>query len=338
MILESAGKNKTLIICLGHKHPEFMIDNQEAFGFFHNADDYVFTFVVDNDENTAEYLSEIYGEEFVYFTGTKNGWGRGCLRSIVAGIEYFEKYHNFNDLITFDADCICTGPFLTEFSNMCKRDKKVFFGGVNWGMPDNDHHMHYYFQKNVGVPFNLNSSVTKGVIAGPCMLWTESCLEFMRSHGWISLKRFDDFYDHIFWPHDQISAYMESYANCGIVRISRDMLRCEMSGKQVHYKSHEDFGRVPIISDARVLHPTGLGEGDHKHEENYELEKNNRAYFKEIRSQYAKKTITREDFVKQDKQAEDVIKGPPVVELHTKFIRSKKCEEKSCKTANKRFI
>ena len=327
MILESPGKHKTLVTVLGHKHPEFMIDNEEAFRFFHpNTDEYVFTFIVDNDKKIADHLRKTYGEEFVYFTGTKNGWGRGCLRSFVGGIEYFEKHHKFNDLITFDADCICTGPFLSQFSRMGKKDKKIFFGGKVWPLAKRDMHMQIYFQKEIGLPYNPNIAKGKwkeNVIAGPCMLWTESCLEYMRAHGWLSLESFDSFYEYLYFPHDQISMYMRNYTHCEIISV-KDFL-VHVSGSSIRYKTHEDFGKVPIIGDARVLHPTGLGEGARNIEENYDLEKNNRAYLKHIRSQYARKSITRDGFVEQDNQAEKIHRGPPPVIVHTKFIKSKNC-------------
>ena len=324
MILENSGEHKTLVIVLGHKHPEFMIDNEEAFRFFHpNVDDYIFTFIVDNNELMANQLSDIYGEEFVFFTGTKNGWGRGCLRSFVGGIEYFEKHHIFNDLITLDSDCICTGPFLSEFSNKCRRDKKIFFGGTIWPFPEIDLQMHHYFHNEVGMPFSKNFEPQSQVIAGPCMLWTESCLEFMRSYGWFSLENFDKFYDHLFFPHDQISTYMKSSKKCSYLKITAEMLCCKISRSGVKHKVHEDFGKVPIICDARVFHPTG-DESLEDEEKKFNLEKDTRSYLKYIRIQIAKGKA-REEFVEKDVNVEKTLAIPPAVVVHTKFIKSKNC-------------
>lgn len=341
MILENLENHKTLVIVLGHQYLDFLIDNEEAFRFFHpNTDDYIFTFVVDNDESISNSLCEIYGKEFVYFTGTKNGWGRGCLRSFIAGIDYFEKHHKFNDVLTFDADCICTGPFLSEFSKKCRIDKKTFFGGTMWPLSDRDVQMHNYFHNQIGLPFSENFSNSKPeVVAGPCMLWTESCLEYMRSHGWFPLKRFDSFYDHLYFPHDQISAYFQKTSNCKIVKINRGMFLCVANDRNLFYKSNEEFGEVPVIKDARVLHPTGTGDNAANPERNYELEKKNRAYLKQVRASYSKNEITREEFVKQD--AEPVVSRKPAVVVHSNIVFSKNCGkgckgEKSCK--NKAFI
>jgi hypothetical protein len=327
-------KNVTLVTVLCHENLEFAIDSEEAFSFYHLSErdkgEFIFTFIVDNNEELYNQLCERYGKSFVYFTGTKNGWGRGCLRSIIGGVDYFEKIHNFNDMISFDSDSLCTGSFLSKFSKMARKDKKIFFAGSSWSLPKKWEERLLFFHEHAGSGSD-NLNIGGKVVGGPCMLWTESCLEYLRANSWLPLDSFESKYQHLFWPHDQISTYLEAAIGCRILKISLDMFQSYGIDIGLPLKHDPIFGTVPKIGDARVVHPIFVaGEDPH------DSEKKCRDYFRDVRSKISKKEINRSDWVSKDMSSKLLRK--PVVVLNTTTVRSKNCGGKSCKKNIKTFV
>tara|TARA_Y100000034_G_scaffold135520_1_gene207766 strand:+ start:6550 stop:7365 length:816 start_codon:yes stop_codon:yes gene_type:complete len=203
---------------IGHQFPHFLADTANSIEH-HNKDsecDFKVVFAIDHDEDVANKLIKIYGRDRVYRSESKNGWGKGILRTIFHAMDFFADHHYFTELVTFDSDALCTGPFVDHMHDSAANnplEPPVFFSGTIWGVPDYDKPDLYKF-RDKGFMTGEWEFVWK-LVAGPCMLWTQRCLDFLIESGWRPGPSYDkEYYKHVTFAHDQISTYFKSAGAC----------------------------------------------------------------------------------------------------------------------------
>ncbi len=267
----------SLIMIIGHQYPHFMADTAESIEYYNkNSEcDFKVVFAVDYDKDVANELVEIYGRDRVYRSQSKNGWGKGILRTIFYALDYFADY-NFTELITVDSDALCVGPFIDHMHNSAVNNLSqpaVFFSGAIWGVPDYDKALLYKFRDSGFMAGDWE--FIWDLVAGPCMLWTQRCLDFLIESGWRPGHSYDKgHYRHVGFAHDQITTYLKSAGACSFDDTGAIMnMRWRISLPVVELPN---YGAVPDIGpETSIIHPVVSS--------NY-TEENCRRYFKSLRA------------------------------------------------------
>lgn len=264
-----------LVLIVGHRNPEFLLDTANSIRFFNQDVKYDIAFAIDGDNYTYDIVSQKVGKDHAFITDKKNGWGRGILRTIIHAIDYFSSFR-FKHLITIDSDALCVAPFIKTMIESVN-DPDVFFAGTIWWSPDQDHAYHSRLRKCgflSGYEFHFRTEMA----AGPCMLWSNNCLNFMTKCGLLPGKEFDKIYPCIGFAHDQISTYLLS-CGCGSIRETPIM---ELKWREpLPYEEILGWGNIPIIGEGiSVIHPVAS--------DAYE-EKSCREYFRNLR--YSRKML-----------------------------------------------
>jgi hypothetical protein len=101
-----------LLICIKcHKHLDFILDTYQSVLKNTNPDMTQITFAVDhNQENLSAELISLFGENRVYTSPYRCGWGGGLFNLILASYQYFTTKFEFKHLITLDYDTIFLAP------------------------------------------------------------------------------------------------------------------------------------------------------------------------------------------------------------------------------------
>jgi len=261
---------KNLVMIVGHKNPEYLIDTAESVSHYNNGN-YDIVFAIDFDKHTSSVLENRYGKSKVFVSKEPNGWGRGILRTIIHALDYFQPL-NYSNVFTMDSDALCVGPFI-NFMLEKVYDTNVFFVGEIWHSPSKDHGFHYNLRSSGFMkeyPFQFRTEMA----AGPCMLWTSHCLRFLKEIGLMPAVEFDKRYGLIHFAHDQLSTWLRS---CGIGRIESVDHIMEMRWRDALPTFESiSWGPVPITYEhTAIIHPTA----SHKYSE-----EKCREYFRYIRN------------------------------------------------------
>ena len=245
---------KTLVMIIGHENPHYLIDTYESIKHYNKSNNYEIVFAIDFNKDTAHSLSNQYGRNRVFVTETKNGWGRGILRTIIHALDYFNQKIDYCDLITIDSDALCVGPFINRM--LLEIDSTdVFFAGAIWRSPKKDHGFHYKLRDSGFMrdyPFNFKPEMA----AGPCMMWTSHCFKFLKLIGLMPAVEFDKKYPVIHFAHDQLSTWLNSCGVCTIKNVGSIM---EIKWREsLPIKNVFPWGPVPAINNNNIgiIHPT----------------------------------------------------------------------------------
>lgn len=259
---------KTLVMITGHEHPEYLIDTCESIKFYNKSKNYEVVFAIDNNKQVAQILINKYGKNHVFVSDGPNGWGRGILKTIVYALDYFNSRIKFDNLITFDSDALCVGPFINNM--LLKIDgTDVFFVGGIWHSPGKDH-VHHRVLRSSGFMSEFKYKFQTSMAAGPCMLWSKHCLKFMETVDLRPAHKFDKIYPHIHFAHDQISTWLVS-CGAGIIVDMGSILELKWRCALPTFHTPE-WGNVPIThGHTAIIHPT---------KSDKYTEDNCRAYFK----------------------------------------------------------
>ncbi len=243
---------KNLVMVVGHKNPEFLMDTAESVKFYNTKKDYEVVFAIDHNRYAADALKMVYGPERVYVSDQQNGWGRGILRTIIHALDYFEPL-NFRHVFTMDSDALCVGPFV-ELMTEKAEETDVFFVGTVWHSPGKDHGYHHTL-RNSGFMSNFPYHFNTDMAAGPCMLWSTHCLKFLLSVELRPGYLFDRRYPTIHFAHDQLSTWLK---NCGVGRIERVDHIMEIKWREALPTFRSAFwGEIPIThGHTAIIHPT----------------------------------------------------------------------------------
>lgn len=263
--------SKTLIMIIGHEKPNYLIDTYESIKHFNKGKNYEIVFAIDFNKAVGETLSKKYGSDHVFVSSTPNGWGRGILKTTIHALDYFKTKISFDNLITFDSDALCVGPFVDHM--LSKIDSTdVFFVGAIWHSPGKDHGFHHSLRASGfmhNYPFHLRTEMA----AGPCMMWTKHCFKFFKSVGLTPAKEFDKIYSNIHFAHDQISTWLIS-CGVGVIKDIGQIMEIKWRSSLPTFHTDE-WGQVPITHNhTAVIHPT---------KSNRYTEDNCRAYFRSKR-------------------------------------------------------
>lgn len=234
---------------IGHRDPHYLIDSADAIAHYNK--DVQIVFAIDYNKNVYDKLISKYGSEFVFVSKERNGWGRGILRTIVHALEHFNKYFEFKNLITLDDDSLCVAPFVERLIGKIKPDS--LFAGTIWNSPDYDHHFHHKLY-NSGFLADREFHFKVELSAGPCMLWTEKCLNLLSEIGLYPAEAFEKVYPNIGFCHDQISTYLNSL-DYGTIEDAGDMMTLRWREAVPTTHIHK-WGEIPIINNGiSVIHP-----------------------------------------------------------------------------------
>lgn len=244
---------KNLVMIIGHQNPHFIIDTADSVKHYNPRNNYEIVFAIDNNEECGTSLKEKYGPEKVFITSENNGWGRGVLRTFVHALDYFEPL-NFRHVFTMDSDALCVGPFVDQML-VAAEDTDCFFVGHIWPTPTKDHGFHF-FLRNSGFMGEYSWNFNKDMAAGPCMLWTSHCLNFLHTIDLRPAIEFDNKYPLIHFAHDQLSTYLNSCGVGKIVDVEKNFMMIRWRKPLPTFRSH--FWRaIPITyENTAILHPT----------------------------------------------------------------------------------
>lgn len=255
MILLKKKDPVVLIMVIGYKEPEFMLDTGESVQYYNRHSNLPFevVYAVDYNQETAEYLEKAVGKERVYRSPVKNGWGRGILKTIFDGLDHFEKTFYFSDLVTMDDDCLCVGPFIDQFYQ-CSKDNpnSLFVGNMRWSI-EGDYicHKHLHYS---GFLSHMDFKWHGSLIFGPCMWWTGRCVSLLPSIGLRPSWAFQQIYDHVFFPHDQISTFLAGVGLGDMIDVGygpKMEWRCSLPVHAV-----PGYGQIPFVEKGvNLIHP-----------------------------------------------------------------------------------
>jgi hypothetical protein len=286
MLLLEAKSRKVLVMIIGHNNPHFLQDSAEAFMFYHRdaTTSFEVVFAIDCNKESEEYLVSRYGQDYVFNSRDKNGWGRGILRTIIHAMDYFEDRFYFSDMMTMDSDALCIGPCIDIICDGIEEND--LYSGLKWPLDPNDRAWHFRLQRYAPsirgkqiYPLLSHKSAIEGdgkrICAGPCMFWTKMCLDILKESGFRPGKLFDNLYRHIYFPHDQISTFLY-LVSAGNHKEHKSLYRMKWSSS-LDKEFVEGFGDVPSVDEnVCIIHPTGVTEEEEVH---------TRKYFKHLRDE-----------------------------------------------------
>ena len=285
MLLLETKPRKVLVMITGHNNPHFLQDSAEAFMFYHRdaTTSFEVVFAIDCNKEVEEYLVSRYGQDYVFNSPDKNGWGCGILRTIIHAMDYFEDRFYFSDMITMDSDALCVGPCLDIICDGIGEND--LYSGLRWPLDPNDRIWHFRLQRfgpsiggNKIYPLSYRPSHDSGKIicAGPCMFWTKMCLDILEESGFRPGRLFDNLYCNIEFPHDQISSFLYSIG-AGKHNQHRSLYYMKWNDS-LDKEFVKGFGDVPIVGEnVCIIHPTGVTAEEEVH---------TRKYFKHLRDKF----------------------------------------------------
>lgn len=273
---------EVLVLIVGHKRPDFLVDTAESFHHYNkNAKTtYRVAFAIDGNHDCANAISDAYGSDVVYCAPTPNGWGRGILRTIAYSLDYFRRNGlRWNHLITIDSDTLIVDRCLDEYVFKIKPD--TFFVGQKWGgkgpyssaNPGPTERIQRAVRQfaKLGIVDEYHWRLVDYMVAGPFMLWTGKCLDFMTSVGLLPGPALDELYPYIHFPHDQMTTFILGVEGHGFVDVGGhesgelsplSWLYCGdvggMDGWKCGLPSYEiePYGQIPLFRDGTaVIHP-----------------------------------------------------------------------------------
>lgn len=263
-----------LVLIVGHQNPDFLMDTIESFDH-HNRDtrhSYLTAYAVDNNKDCAQVISSRTNPDLVYYSKSKNGWGRGIMRTIAYALDQFRRNgYQWDHLITIDSDTLIVGPCLDNYLD--EIEPGVCFVGQKWGgegpyTPFNPGPTEVSKRQirqlaKLGILPEGEWNLPDYMVAGPYMVWTRECQNFMEKCGLLPGSAFDQYYPYVSFPHDQMSTFVLGYQGNQFREIGpASYLYCGDVGGEDDWKSGIPiktmlpYGKVPVHPEyASVIHP-----------------------------------------------------------------------------------